>query len=75
MTMDRNDPRWAQFASHDHILRHMLQDGLPLTRETWLSLSYGRAPGPHEAWTAEQEGELPLPLRDENAVREASHRR
>ena len=74
--MDRNDPRWAHFARHSPTLRRMLEKGYPLTRKVWLELNYGdQEPGPHDEWTAEQESEVPLPFREENAVREASHRR
>ena len=76
MQLDHNDPRWAEYARRSPTLRRMLQMGYPLTRETWLNLNYGaKEPGPHDAWTHEQEEEVPEPLRDWSKLREATPRR
>jgi hypothetical protein len=40
----------------------MIKHGIPLNRETWITMNYlGHPPDP---WTAEHEGEVPAPWRD-----------
>jgi hypothetical protein len=76
MTWSHNDPRWAPYAAESPTLKRMLEKGYRLTRENWLALNYGpQEPGPHDAWTAEQEAEVPEPLQDHSQVRAAAHRR
>ena len=70
MTLSRDDPRIVRAAHTDPVLRAMLKDVLPLTRKVWLELNYGEEPGPHDGWSAEQEQEVPEPLRDWSQLRE-----
>ena len=55
------DPRLLEAAKHSDILRHMIENGLPLTREKWISMAWGGHPP--QPWTAENEEEVPAPLR------------
>ena len=46
-------------AEHDPTLARMIDKGLPLTRDTYLGLSWGAdLPGP-DRWNAEHEAEVP----------------
>jgi hypothetical protein len=59
------DPRLLEAARYSGTLRHMIQDGLPLTREKWISMNYmGQPPEP---WTAEHEAEVPEPFQNPQA--------
>jgi hypothetical protein len=55
------DPGLLQEAEYSPTLAHMINNGLPLTREQWISMNYlGHPPEP---WTAEHEAEVPAPFR------------
>lgn len=45
---DRNDP----------LVKYMIKNDIPLTREKYIALAYG-SDGPGEEWGAELEAELP----------------
>jgi hypothetical protein len=62
MTETKIDPRLLQEAKYSPTLAYMIKNGLPLTREKWISMNYmGHPPEP---WTAEHEAEVPAPWRD-----------
>jgi hypothetical protein len=55
-------------AGTDHVLRFMMDHGIPITREGYISLNWmGETPDP---WTHEDEDELPEFLQDEGAVQQ-----
>lgn len=49
-----------QHAADDPMLQHMLDRGMPLTRETYIARNWPDEP---EEWTAEHEMELPACFR------------
>jgi hypothetical protein len=54
-------PQLLAEAQHSPTLKYMIDKGLPLTREQYISLKYiGHPPEP---WTDEHERELPTPFR------------
>jgi hypothetical protein len=54
------DPRLLEAARYSPTLKHMIKNGLPLTREKFISMNYlGHPPEP---WTDEHEAELPEPF-------------
>jgi hypothetical protein len=61
-------PELLQAAKHDAILQHMIKEGLPLNRETWIGLAYGGAREIPKPWTAEDEMQVPAPWRHESHV-------
>jgi hypothetical protein len=53
-------------AQYSRTLERMIREGMPLTREKWISLNFlGRPPKP---WMGEHEGEMLIPLRDFSKV-------
>jgi hypothetical protein len=59
-TQRQIDPELLREARHSPTLAYMIENGLPLTREKWISLNYvGRPPEP---WTDEHEAEVPESL-------------
>lgn len=61
VTQDKIDPRLLEAAKDDGILRRMIREHLPLTREKWISMNWlGHPPHP---WTAEHEEEVPEPFK------------
>jgi hypothetical protein len=55
------DPQLLDEAKYCPLLAYMIEHGIPLTREKYISMSYlGHPPDP---WTAEHEAELPTPFR------------
>jgi hypothetical protein len=59
-TQRRVDPELLHAARHSPTLAYMIKNGLPLTREKWISMNYmGRPPA---EWTAEHEAEVPEPF-------------
>jgi hypothetical protein len=53
------DPALALAAETSPTLQYMIKNGLPLTREKWISLNWGGdRPNP---WTAEDEALVPEP--------------
>ena len=64
--MIKIDPRLLEAARYSPTLKHMIESGLPLTREKWISLNYlGR---PQKPWNGEHEGEVPEPWRNFDKV-------
>ena len=54
------DPRLLEAAQYSPTLKRMIKEGLPLTREKWISMNYlGHPPEP---WTDEHEAEVPPPF-------------
>jgi hypothetical protein len=59
-TQPQTDPRLLRAAQESPTLEYMLEKGLPLTREQWISMNYlGHPPEP---WTAEHEATVPEPF-------------
>lgn len=59
-TQPKIDPRLLEAAQYSPTLEHMINNGLPLTREKWISMNYlGHPPDP---WTDEHEAEVPEPF-------------
>jgi hypothetical protein len=53
-------PALLEAAKHSGVLRRMIREGLPLTREQWIRMAYlGHPPQP---WTTEHEEEVPEPF-------------
>jgi hypothetical protein len=53
-------PALLEAAKTDGILRRMIREGLPLTREKWINMAWlGHPPTP---WTSEHEEEVPAPF-------------
>jgi hypothetical protein len=52
-------------ADNDAVLRHMIDTGMPLTRETYIHTSWMDEP---EEWTAEHEMGVPECFRDHNST-------
>jgi hypothetical protein len=53
-------PALLEAAKNDGILRRMIREGLPLTREKWINMAWlGHPPTP---WTSEHEAEVPEPF-------------
>ncbi len=64
-TESQIDPRLLEEAEHDPVLKYMLEHGIPLTREKYISLNYiGHPPEP---WTEEDERQLPSIFQLESA--------
>ena len=60
VTQRRIDPELLREARHSPTLTYMIKNGLPLTREKWISMNYlGHPPEP---WTDEHEAEVPTPF-------------
>lgn len=69
MTDDRELTR-EELEPHagDPVVRHMLDNNIPLTREKYLTYAYGAdLPAPEE-WNHEHEAGLPEPFRDPSSV-------
>jgi hypothetical protein len=66
MPGDYRDPAWEQYG-HDSIIRRMVRERLPMTRDVWIGLNYP-FDGPPHPWTSEHEEEVPEPLRDWSKV-------
>lgn len=56
------------FRRDDATLNYMMNHGMPLTREQYISMAYGGTPP--ERWTHQHEAEIPEPLRDPSKVSE-----
>jgi hypothetical protein len=54
-------------AGTDHILKFMMDNGLPLGRDTYIAINWGEEPEP---WTHEHEDELPEFMQRNDAVEE-----
>ncbi len=54
-------------ARGDPTLQSMLAKGLPLSRNTWLTMNHGVIP---KDWTHEHEAEVPECFRDPSAVKQ-----
>lgn len=52
---------WKAEGDMDPILRAMMRSGVPLTRDNYIDLKYGREDMPLE-WTEEHEAALPHPF-------------
>lgn len=61
-TWSHDDPRWQPHAEASPILQHMLRHKMPLTRKKFIALNWG--PDKPEHWGAEDEAEIPEPLRE-----------
>jgi hypothetical protein len=57
------DSRLLAEARHDPLLKYMIEHGIPLTREKYISMAY--LSHPPEPWTMEHERELPAPFQHE----------
>ena len=63
MATKQIDPRLLREAKYSPTLEYMIKNGIPLTREKWISMNYlGHPPEP---WTAEHEADVPEPWRRE----------
>jgi hypothetical protein len=54
-----------KYAADDPVLRHMIDRGSPLTRETYIHTNWMDFP---EEWTAEHEMQVPECFRDHNST-------
>ena len=59
-------PRLVAAARMDPTLAYMIQNGLPLTREQWMSLNW--PDGPPKPWCVEHELEVPEFWQDSDKV-------
>ncbi len=59
-------PRLVAAARMDPTLAYMIQNGLPLTREQWMSLNW--PDGPPKPWCVEHELEVPEFWQDPDKV-------
>ena len=60
------DPELLREAQHSPTLAKMIREGMPLTREKWISLNY--LGNPPKRWTGEHEGQVPAIWRDFDKV-------
>lgn len=51
-----------RYAHEDPTLASMIEKGIPLTRNAWLTLSYGHELPEGDAWNSEHEAGLPEPF-------------
>jgi hypothetical protein len=54
-------PSWHD-TCHDHVVALLLAEGVEVTRQNWIDLSYGAEPP--SPWDAECEAQLPVELQD-----------
>ena len=53
------NPKLVEAAQYSPTLAYMINKGLPLTREEWISMNW--PDGKPKPWTAEHEMEVPAP--------------
>ena len=56
-------PELLLAAKTSPVLAHMIKNGMPLNRQTWIEVNYGGTSEIPKPWTAEDEDQVPRPFR------------